>query len=488
MVSRRARSQPARLGRPPNLIVFLPDQHRADTIACYGAPRAYTPNLDKLAAQACVFEHAYVAQPVCTPSRSCLLTGTWPHMNGCTRNGIHLPPTLPCLPELVANSDYRFAYMGKWHLGDEVLPQHGFNDWVSSMSGSTTDIGKSERNYAARLSDYEKFLEAQGLQPDDTKRGVFSKNKGSTLPIELSKPRFLQTKACEFIDRHRDDPFVLFVAFFEPHPPYYGPLNDLYPQNEITLDPTARHEFDTDMPVRYRLRQEWMKKRYGFASEKLYRTKQRYLGLVTEVDCSIGAILQKLEQAGLTDDTILMHTSDHGDMMGAHGLVGKEVMFEEAVRVPWIVRLPGQQRQISISQSVSHIDFMPTVVDLLGKPAMPDSPGKSLAPLLRGESLPPESVFMEWHPGRHNRAMKKTRIARKEDAARALNESTRAVVTPDGWKLCLRNGDLNELYNLKADPGESRNLFNDSVGQDILRRLTGEIHRWQERVNDHLPV
>ena len=482
VVSSRLQAQPAKLPRKPNLIVFLPDQQRADTISCYGAPHPYAPSLDKLASQSFVFQRAYVAQPVCTPSRSALMTGTWPHANSCLRNNAPLPQTFSCLPEMIGDSDYRCAYMGKWHLGDEVSAQRGFQDWISIVSAREVDSGTNQRR--AVPSDYDKFLLARGLKPD--RKSVFSKKFASKLSLDLSKPKFLENHVCDFLERHRRDPFVLYVSFWEPHPPYNGPLNEEHPRDQIALDSTADHVFGEDMPLRYRLRQEWARNSGG-SREKTLKIKQKYLGLVTEVDRSIGAILSKLEALGLTDDTIIIHTSDHGDMMGAHGLFGKQVLFEEAARVPLLVRLPNQRRNISIAQQVSHIDFVPTVLDLLGKDRHRQCVGNSLAPLLRGESHPEQSVFLQWHPDRE-RPKRETHLADTEAVQSALAESTRAVISPDGWKLCLRDRDKNELYNLKADPGEKRNLFNSDASREVITRLTGEIHRWQESIGDNVKV
>ena len=134
-LARHARGESAGPLRKPNLIVFLSDQQRADTLACYGGSSEVAPNLNKLASQSFVFQNAYVTHPLCTPSRSSLLTGTWPHANGCTRNNFPLPGHVRCLPDLIDDVDYRCAYMGKWHLGDELSAQRGFADWVSIMDG-----------------------------------------------------------------------------------------------------------------------------------------------------------------------------------------------------------------------------------------------------------------------------------------------------------------------------------------------------------------
>src|SRR5437867_4454898 len=333
-------SLPAKLGRKPNLLVFLPDQQRADTLACYGGAKVHAPNLNKLASESVVFSRAYVTHPVCTPSRSSLMTGTWPHANGCTRNSVALDRRFRVLPELLEDRDYRTAYMGKWHLGTAGSPQRGFEEWISTE----------------QASDYSRFLISMGPTPDK-KDGDFSELAISNLPLELSRPKFLEKNACEFIERHRRDLFLLIVAFVEPHSPYNGPLNDEHPLEAVDLDLTATLPESENIPLRYRLMREWQQAEavldrerlptqlfFGITPEEYRSIKQRYLGLVTLVDQSIGAILSCLERLGLSDDTIVVHTSDHGDSLGAHHLFGKETMFEEAARVPFLIRVPGQTR------------------------------------------------------------------------------------------------------------------------------------------------
>jgi arylsulfatase A-like enzyme len=175
-------------------------------------------------------------------------------------------------------------------------------------------------------------------------------------------------------------------------------------------------------------------------------------------------------------------------MMGAHGLIGKEVSFEQAVRVPYLVRMPEQRRMLSIAQPVSHIDFAPTLLDLVGKAPHEQCAGKSRAPLLRGESMAPETVFIEWSPNRMRQVVKGTKLAHTDKIKRAIGESTRVAVSPDGWKLCLRDHDKNELYNLRSDPSERQNSYNNAEHQAVISRLTGEIHLWQESVGDNINV
>jgi arylsulfatase A-like enzyme len=162
-------------------------------------------------------------------------------------------------------------------------------------------------------------------------------------------------------------------------------------------------------------------------------------------------------------------------------------MFEEAARVPLLIRLPGRRRGKIVSRPVSHIDLVPTLLDLLGEPKHPQCAGKSLLPLIHEESLPQGSVFIEWAPNR-TKIKKGTSLAPRRMIKRAVDESTRAVVSSDGWKLCLRDKDLNELYNLKDDPLETRNLYSDRQSASVISRCAAEIHRWQESTNDRLKI
>src|SRR5213596_1425586 len=277
-----------------------------------------------------------------------------------------------------------------------MAPGRGFQEWIS-----TDDNG-----------DYIRYLISNGVAPDKT-NGRFSELAISNLPLELSRPKFLEKHACDFIEKHQRDRFILVVAFVEPHSPYNGPLNDVNPLDEVELDATATLPEREDIPLRYRLMREWQQAEamldrerlsnqffFGITPDEYRSIKQRYLGLVTLVDQSIGAILGCLERFNLSDHTSVVHTSDHGDSLGAHHLFGKETMFEEATRVPLLIHLPGQTRSKTVSHPVSHIDFVPTLLDLLRQPGHPQCAGKSFLPSINESAPVPENVFIEWAPNR----------------------------------------------------------------------------------------
>ena len=464
--------------RPLNLILFLPDQQRADTLRCYGNSKVHAPNLNKLADESVVFQRAYVTQPVCSPSRASLMTGQWPHASGCTNNGFPLDPAIPTLPQQIGG-DYRSGYIGKWHLREQNPKQRGFDEWVS-VEG---------------VSDYSEFLVQKGFRPDH-RNGAFSAQTISELPLELSQADFLQRKACDFIQRHQNEAFILVVSFVEPHSPYNGPFNDEHHLTESDLDGMAPPPESDTVPLRYRLLREWQhykasgdktvrQFRFGIMRADYLDLRRKYYGLVTLVDRSIGSILSCLENAGLMDQTLIAHTSDHGDLLGDHGLFGKGVMYEQAVAVPFLLRIPGGPMKV-VGDRVSHIDFVPTVLDLLGKSPSLNLPGRSLAPKIFGQSDTARNVFMEWNPYKkqEKRLKKGTSLAPPLLVNRAIQESTRTVITPDGWKLNLRDSDLSELYNLNDDPSEQRNLYYTGGLPEVIERYTAEIRNWQRNTAD----
>ena len=476
-----------REARKPNLLFILTDEQRADTMGAYGNTKIHTPNLNALAAESAVFERAYVTQPVCTPSRSSLLTGLWPHTNGLTANNIPLPATTRCLPELLGDASYRTAHMGKWHLGDEIFAQHGFQQMVSIEDGYNRFYGKG-RDRDARSS-YHRFLADKGYDPGDG--NMFSRGFAARLPIEHCKPKFLETEARNFLRRHRNEPFVLYVSFLEPHMPFFGPLDAEHDPAKVDLPVNFADPLEANEPMRYRINREACRARYGHGEKEIRELIARYWGLVTQVDRSVGEILDTLDELGLTDNTIVVFTSDHGDMMGAHRMVEKCTMYEEAVRIPWLMRIPRMQdRPRVIKRRVSQIDMVPTLLELMAAAAPDHLQGKSLVPLIEGRHVAAEPVFIEWSPGQS--AVRPlppgSSLASKEEIERVARDQIRTVISPDGWKLCLSTVDKSQLFNLNEDPGETRNLFDSGRHQQVIDRLTQEIRRWQDEVDDTLKL
>ena len=479
---------------PPNLLFIYTDEQSFNTLAAYGNDQIEMPNLDRLAEQSMVFDRAYVSQPVCTASRSTILTGLYPHQSGMVENNTPLRPEIQCLPEMLA-ADYATAHVGKWHLGDELFAQHGFSEWVSMEDGYTPHFtpGRDKET----TSSYHDFLIEKGLRPREGTR--FGRGEAARFPEELGKPAFLAREASRFIRDNAHRPFVLYVNFLEPHMPFFGPRDDQYDPTEIPL-PANFAELDDSQPLKARIFAAAYRE-LGHDGMSLQTPEQwqrmiaNYWGLCSLIDTYTGTILDTLDDCGLGDNTIVVFTSDHGDMMGSHRLLAKCVMFEEAVRVPLLLRMPGQKGGRRVRGPVSQIDLVPTLLDLLSQPLPGHLGGKSLRPLIEGDETSSDcDVFIEWNGGNSGvvgegdgafLVPSALRGAVSPDqVAEAVADPVRTVVTPDGWKLNQsRRGD-HELYNLTNDPGELSNLYGREDSRPVIADLRERIVQWQQRTGD----
>jgi arylsulfatase A-like enzyme len=476
----------------PNLLFIWTDEQRADTMKIYGNHKIHTPNLNKLASESVVFQNPYVSQPVCTPSRSTVMTGLWPHQNTCVTNNIPLPENVKCFPEIVNDPDYISGYFGKWHLGDEIFTQHGFQEWKSIEDGyyKYYSIGKDQD----QKSDYWHFLKDHGYEPD-TKNNRFSRGFAARRPLEHCKPKFLEIKTIDFLKRNQNQPFMLYINFLEPHMPFYGPMDNEHDPKEVDIPMNFDDPLEANEPLRYRLlRQNIWEKGFGKMSLKTEQDWRRlianYWGLVTQVDLSVGAILNTLADLGLDENTIVVYTSDHGDMMGSHKMLAKTVMYEESTKVPWLIRLPQVSRKQQVIQNnVSHIDMVPTILDIMNINSQQTLPGQSLLPLIQGGEVKEDHVFIEWNAFNKRVGEAESIMGfSKKEIDDAINAHIRTVISPDGWKLCLSNSDKSQLFNLTADPYETVNLFDSGKYQSIIGDLTAKIHQWQRQVKDSVDV
>ncbi|MEQ8705174.1 MAG: sulfatase-like hydrolase/transferase [Phaeodactylibacter sp.] len=459
-----------------NLLFILTDEHRFDTSLPYGNPQIKTPNLNALGQEAVVFEKAYVTQPVCSPARSTILTGHYPHYSTVTANNIPLPDSVPVLPALLPDT-FVTSYIGKWHLGSELDVRAGFDERISTEDGYTaTDT--------TRYSDYHQWLLKKGYQPDVELWGTFSRGFCNRLPLEHTKSKYMEGKALEFLEKNQDKPFALYLSFLEPHTPNFGPFDDLHDPSAILLDSTYGDFVPEDESLQYQLKRKPNKE--GLEKEKLQEEMAKYWGLVHQVDLSVGAIVAKLKELGLYDNTIIVYTSEHGKMMGKFGLTGKSVLYDPAARVPFFLKVPGVEAK-KITYPVSQIDLVPTLLAAMSQEIPPKLPGKSLLPYLDQDHA--GNVFVEWHSsyrGVKNQIERCPDGVDEADCLRAAQQMIRTIITPDGYKMCqsVRDSDLSQLFNLNDDPGEVHNLYYKKAYQakrDSLRKL---IIDWQRRVHD----
>ena len=492
-----------------NLVFIFTDQQRYDTIGTHSSRKLRTPNLDRLAGGSVLFDRAYVSQPVCTPSRATIVTGLYPHSHRLITNNLILADEIPTIADLAKDGGFDTAYMGKWHLGNEVIQQHGFDTWVSTEDNYRRHYGREE--YKAAHSQYDAFLRSSGFKPDreDEDFTSFSRDFATRIPEEFSKPAFTAREADRYIEGHQDKPFMLYINFLEPHPPYLSAFDEMYSPEDIDLPFNFEEIPPEDAPLKYasgRFHARHVGRHFPLADEKTWRKQiARYWGQVTLMDKYTGEILNSLERHGVADRTVVVFTSDHGDMMGDFRMLGKGVMHDSSARVPLLIRVPGvTDKPRTVQEPVGQVDLVPTLLDLLGLPPYRTVQGKSLTPIVRGEEvLQNNDVFIEYQLGVQGGAPKKKRRRKppeisgdpavQEEALRMKREfdskygkpvAERTVVSGDGFKLCLNEAGESQLYDLNSDPRELRNLFKEAAHRDRIEDMRNRIIEWQKETGD----
>ena len=495
----------------PNVLLICTDQQRRDTMACYGNDSVQSPNVNALAEQSFVFENCYVTVAVCSPARASLLTGLYPHTAGVIKNSVALPESSPSIASL-SPAEYHTAKFGKWHLGNDLVPQHGFDEWLATEDEHESNPTHTRREDRFRHSEYFEFLRAHGYLPHQRTDGgfAFSQQQRSMLPEEHTMSTFLGDNVADFIRHNTDRPWLMCAMFFEPHPPYSGPFNDLHDPEEVSTSPVFLRMPDANTPLWHRRRAEYnlsgeltdtfqvydetspsldagAEARPLRTAEDWRALRARYFGLVTLMDRGVGKVLDALEETGQAERTVVVFTSDHGDGVGDRGMLGtKRAFYEEIAGVPLLMRVPWLNRsQKRIAGSIGQVDIVPTLLELMGVPssAMPEHlQGTSRVDVLEGRAELCDDVFMQWyeHPP--------TVPLGNVDIERMGQVSWRSVVTSDRWKLNLSSGDQCELYDLNSDPYEMRNRFDDPECRDRVRDMTARIRIWQQAVGDKLTL
>ena len=495
----------------PNVLLICTDQQRRDTMACYGNDWVRSPNVNALADQSYVFENCYVTVAVCSPARASLLTGLYPHTAGVIKNSVPLQDASPTIAEL-APEEYRTAKFGKWHLGNDLVQQHGFDEWVATEDEHESNPTHTRREHRFRHSAYFDFLRSHGYRPHRRTDGgfAFSQQQRSMLPEEHTMATFLGDNVADYIRRNTENSWLMCAMFFEPHPPYNGPFNDMYDPAEVPTSPIFLRKPDSNTPLWHRRRAkhhlvDGVSDRFrvsdemsptldvGIESRPLeteddWRAlRARYVGLVTLMDKGVGKILNALDETGQADRTVVVFTSDHGDGLGDRGMLGtKRAFYEEIAGVPLLMRVPWMNRsQKRVAGSIGQVDIVPTLLELMGVDGtdMPDHlQGQSRVDVLDGTAELCGDVFMQWY------GHSPTVPLGNDDIERMSNVSWRSVVTGDRWKLNLSPGDQCELYDLNADPFEMCNRFADPDCQDRVRDMTARIRIWQQAVGDNLTL
>jgi len=439
-----------------NILFLMTDHTNAQAVRA-GSP-CIKPNLDALAADGMRFGRCYTPNAICSPARASLMTALFPSRHGvwdCTHvhrpEWVDLPPgRFPFFSQLLADAGYLNGYVGKWHVEQSKrLENFGWHEY---------DVNCGEMPY--KISEPLAVLPKDGY-PDYVLAGVDDAN------AEPRHPAF--EKGIQFIRRAAKSgkPFCCFVSTSEPHDPYVVPRKfwEMYDADTVPLSPTLREEPVGKPEVIERMRSVWT----SLTDSDWRRVTAAYYALITFLDSEVGRILRVLRDAELYDDTIIVITSDHGDMLGGHGLATKGVAtpYEEVYNIPLIVRVPGKAKGVEEGGVlVSLLDVAPTLLDFCGAANLTDAHGRSLMPILEGRA-----DASDW------------RDAYGEFFGQRFMYTQR-IVWHEHWKYVFSPCGVDELYDLRNDPNERRNLAGDPAHRAVLVDMCNRMWRKMKAIGD----
>lgn len=428
----------------PNILFLIADQHMVDALSCAGNPYVKTPNLDRLAARGMRFTRSYVAYPLCVPSRASLFSSRMPHELGIYGNtlGTDLADKkVPTMGELMRTGGYETAYAGKWHV-HEAFPAYAPKK--KTMPGF--DVLPATGGKDPRKGD--KKTEQKGPQCDP----------------------FTAEAGIKFLGDKHEKPFLLTVSLLNPHDicefPTFDGFKTMAPQDETQLPPLRPNFKDTDKLPSTLNDPKANRGSWGYGKWQDLRWRQYqwvYYRLVESTDKLIGDVLNALEKSPYKDNTIVVYTSDHGEMLGSHRMISKEKLYEESVTVPLIIAPPGQAGSVDKTHNVIGMDLMPTFLDYAGVAAPASLRGKSLRPLVEGKP------FAE----------------RDYVAAESFDPEARLIRTSRYKYVRYALGENREqLFDLENDPHELKNLIADASLTKEIERHRGFLAEWMKLTHD----
>lgn len=450
--------------KKPNILFILTDDQRFDTIHALGNPQIHTPNLDRLAARGTAFTHAHIpggtSGAVCMPSRAMINSGrTLFHLY---EAGSAIPREHTTMGECLRKNGYDTIGIGKWHNGIEAYAR-SFSDGDNIFFGGMWDHWNVPVNR---------------FHPDgvyENKINYIPNFQHSNHPMEMIAERItagvhstelFTESALRFLEEEREKPFFLYLSYLAPHDPRSMPreFREMYDPDKIRLPENflPDHPFDIGIDAGIGEDRDESLAAHPRSEQEVRRHIADYYGMISHLDYHIGRLLDRLEETGRLDDTLIVFTGDNGLSVGRHGLMGKQSVYEDSIRIPLILSGPGIPRGETRSDYVYLMDIYPTLCELTGI-ALPTSvEGKSFRPALSGEGNGPrKDVYFAY-----------THLIRGvKDRRYKLIE----------YRL---HPEENQLFDLEADPWELVNLYGDPACGEIRARLKARLHEYRDAWED----
>ncbi|VGO23511.1 sulfatase family protein [Pontiella sulfatireligans] len=484
--------------KQPNLLFIITDQQRFDAMSCAGNTVLETPNMDRLAREGVYFKNAYSANPVCVPARAVFLTGLSPANIRVEGNGDYTSedvPDVPTFDRIIKEQGYAAEYYGKWHTPHQFTACYdndvkvvgnvkgapsqikAYQEWLGSKGVKRKEPGEGELFSNRNMRPYKPieldWNHASANLSSDQKRKVkaaqVSQYGRIDLPPRISYSAYTADETLEALERLKGGPFTLTCSFDPPHPPMVvqEPYFSMYPPATIPVPGNIDDPMD-ESP--YKAKSKKKDQLHYRDAEQIQNMRSIYYGMVREIDDWIGVILKKLEDLGLADNTLVVFTSDHGEMLGDHGMHSKVIFYEGSVHVPLLMRFPGRIKPGTVvEEPISSMDVAPTLLDYLGLKA-PKTDGISLRPFIEGK--PVEHDVISYSLGR---------------------SEPNYMIRTGNLKLMMaqnkKGTGFDALYDLKADPLEMRNLIVSPISPEKNReqasRMKARLVQWMEKHEPH---
>lgn len=482
--------------KKPNIILIMADQLRFDALGCYGNSQIHTPNIDSLALNGTALDNHYIQNPVCAPSRCSILTGRYPKNHGTRDNGIPLRDEEITFPEILQENGYLTAAIGKMHFttafcskineeDDWPEDRYGFDIVHTTCDNKTGEYldwlkGISKKDYEIVKEQGERKMKEDGASAAKKDQSGPPQVYPSEVEPAYHQSSWIADRTVDLIENAKEDqPLFILCSFVDPHHPFDPPslYSAMYDPDKLEPPIAREGELSDKPPHFYRHRTG-----HGFSNEKYdYRrlsarqwgeVRAAYYGMISLIDDNVGKILNALKMKGLEEDTLVLFTSDHGELLGDHGLLFKgPFMYDCLIKAPMIISWPGRVPSgARFRQITEHVDIMPTILEYAGVQVPYGVQGMSMAPILRGDSGGGRSYALtefncyDW----------------------GLNLKT---LTGNDYKLTYYAGErFGELYDRNKDPQEFVNLWNAPEYAPVRRELIKQLLDRVIETEDTLPI
>lgn len=459
--------------RPKNVLLIMSDQHRRDCLGIEGNQFARTPNLDALGQSGTRFRSAYCSNPVCVPSRASLLTGLYTHHHKTWNNSVAWPFENKTAAHYFGQAGYMTALIGKMHFVDAQthgFDYHiGFNDWYQYLGPKTKLYADelSRANSGSGMPENDDLWRDsgdpwKGARTLDSRQGPVAVGRASEIPEQDHFESFTARETVRFLRMHgKAQPFFAICSFLKPHDPFMPARSfaAMFRPEDMKLPKTWGKVDLLKVPKEVRNSIEHNAPTPELRDEREAKTRiAMYYANLAQMDTALGQVTDALRELDLEKDTIVVYTSDHGEMLGDHSMWQKFQFYEGSCSVPLIVRAPGVTRANSACQSpVSQVQVLPTIGELCGL-TLPKLDGPSLSPQLRN----PATVFDQPVYAEYN----------------LQNPRAKYMLRRGDYKYTFWANDMPELYNLRDDPDEMQNIALEPHYKSKLEELKAQLFAW----------